>query len=79
MSKAANESMALFHKLSGLLKDKPRAVQGAALAQALAMWLAGHRVPEEREAVLAMHLESVKSMVPICDAMITAALKTKGH
>lgn len=39
------------------------AVQGAALADLLAMWIAGHE-PEVREKLLELHIEGVRALVP---------------
>jgi hypothetical protein len=41
----------------------PPAVQGAALADLLAIWIAGHD-PELREKVLEIHIEGVRALVP---------------
>lgn len=41
----------------------PPPVQGAALADLLAMWIAGHE-PELREKLLELHIEGVRALVP---------------
>jgi hemerythrin len=55
-----------------LLARKPPPVQGAILADLLAMWLAGHFAEDDanatrelREQVLTMHCEYVRKLVPV--------------
>jgi hypothetical protein len=58
--------------LSKYLGGRPTEFQGAVLADLLAIWLAGHHVPDDVEAsrklraeLLAMHLEYVEALVNI--------------
>jgi hypothetical protein len=53
-------------------RGKAPEVQGAALADLLATWLAGHVVPgseadteASREAVLQLHLDAVRRLIPL--------------
>ena len=57
---------------SGLLHGRSGQVQGAALADLLAMWLAGHLIlgdPKKtkrlREEMIAAHLKTVRAMIEI--------------
>jgi hypothetical protein len=65
---------ALVRAAMPLFRGKPKGVQGAALADLLAMWLAGHLDPNDpegektqliREAMLEMHLVAVRALVPL--------------
>lgn len=54
-----------------LLAGLPPHVQGAVLADLLAIWLAGHRIEDDpaettalREKLLTMHLEMVRQLIP---------------
>ena len=65
-------AMQLVDQIRPILAGEDPAVQGAALADLLAMFLAGHVVvgsPEEsesiREAYLAMHIEMVRKLIPL--------------
>lgn len=44
-------------------------VQGAALVELVALLIAGHH-PDSRESVLALHLETVRRMVPVVEREI---------
>jgi hypothetical protein len=57
---------------SALLQGKPPQVQGAALADLLAMWLAGHLIlgdPKKtkrlREGMIAEHMKTVRDLIEI--------------
>ena len=69
---AADEAMALVKKISPLLAGRDANVQGAVLADLLAMWLAGHvqlGEPEQtkrmRELMLEAHIVGVKTLIDI--------------
>jgi hypothetical protein len=54
-----------------LLRGRPAAVQGAALADLTATWLAGHQVSGDpvqtyrfREELLEMHIEAIRNLIP---------------
>jgi hypothetical protein len=60
------EVMETVKSIMPLLKGKPPPVQGAVLADLLAMWLAGHWIPDDpeetreiRAQMLAQHMETV--------------------
>jgi hypothetical protein len=62
----------LVAKIKPLLAGKPPELQGAALADLLAIWLAGHIAPgdpartrEMREHLLAMHVDEVRELIPV--------------
>jgi len=70
--KDADQALDLVRDCSRHFAGKPSDVQGAALADLLALWLAGHvivgnpRATERlRKEVLAMHLKTVWNLVPI--------------
>jgi hypothetical protein len=76
MSKPA-EVMMLVDRIKPLLAGRGPEIQGAVLADLLATWLAGHiKVgdPEETDAMrgelLAMHIDGVRSLIPINAAEI---------
>ena len=62
----------LIEALKPVLAGHPPEVQGAALADCLAMWLAGHHVPGDEDAtrsmraeLLANHCFAVRNLVPV--------------
>jgi hemerythrin len=64
--------MRLLTEVSALLAGRPRHVQGAVLADLLAMWLAGHINARDRgatqtlrEEVLAKQLQTVRELIPV--------------
>jgi hypothetical protein len=68
----AKEVFELVAAIRPLLRGKSAQVQGAALADLLAMWLAGHVIqgdPEEtkrmRETMLELHLVAVRALIDI--------------
>jgi hypothetical protein len=73
----ADATLALVSAISPLLEGKPSQVQGAVLADLLAMWLAGHvnqNNPDKsdriRKKMLDLHLEAVHRLVEINYQMI---------
>jgi hypothetical protein len=70
--KQANEAMAVVKKITPLLKGKDPGVQGAALADLLAIWLAGHFYPDDpqatalaREQMIEAHLVAVRALIEV--------------
>jgi hypothetical protein len=68
----ADEAVALVQAMRPLLMGRPKEVQGAALADLLAIWLAGHVVRGDpaatkrwRADILKVHLKAVRQLVPI--------------
>lgn len=66
------EIIALVALIRPLLAGRRGEVQGAVLADLLAIWLAGHHVAGDAEAtqslraeLLALHLEGVTKLVPV--------------
>jgi hypothetical protein len=59
-----------------LLSGQPAGVQGAVLADLLAIFLAGHRsdtpahTEQVREAALAFHIETVRKLIPVNAALM---------
>lgn len=59
-------------KIAPILAGLPGPIQGAALADLLSMWLAGHTIANSaamtdrlREEILQMHMEAVRELVPV--------------
>jgi hypothetical protein len=62
----------LTGKIRPILAGNPAPVQGAVLADLLALWLAGHAAPDNdgateilRERVLEAHLKTVRELIPV--------------
>lgn len=61
-----------MHRIGPILKGHPSPLQGAALADLLAIWLAGHMIKGNptatdrlREDILALHVEKVRELIPV--------------
>lgn len=65
------EAIAIIAACRPFLARKDPSVAGAALADLLATLVAGH-APEHREALLRMHLEQVRELIPVNDPWKTA-------
>ena len=64
LDRSVDEIAAVTDAIRPLLYGRPREVQGAILADLLAMWLAGH--PSQlRESVLMMHIQAMRPMIAI--------------
>jgi hypothetical protein len=68
----ADEVAATAARIKPLLADKPYAVQGAVLADLLAIWLVGIVCEGDqaatnalRDQLLTMHIDTVRELVPI--------------
>lgn len=61
---AVAESQAIAEAIKPLLAGHHPVIQGAALADLLAIWLAGHP-PEFRQTLLDAHIEAVRDLIPI--------------
>jgi len=68
----AEEVEALVEAVRPLFAGKRPGIQGAALADLLAMWLAGHVIRDDpeaserlREQMLELHLRAVGALVPV--------------
>lgn len=68
----AGEAQRLVRAIGPILAGHASAAQGAALADLLAIWLAGHVAlgdPEAtealREGLLAAHMEAVRGLIPV--------------
>jgi hypothetical protein len=57
------EMLNLSERLKAELAGKPPPVQGAALADMLAIWLAGHHPAEVREELLRNHIGAVRALL----------------
>jgi hypothetical protein len=73
----AEEVEALVEAVRPLFAGKRPEIQGAALADLLAMWLAGHVDPNDRpvteakrEELIEIHLAMVRLLIPINYAML---------
>ena len=68
-------AVAIRNKIAALLAGHPPEVQGAALADLLAFWLAGFEGPnaaDVRAMHLAVHLAQVIALVPVNEEMLHA-------
>lgn len=72
MSEETSRIIAIAKRIKPLLAGEPAEVQGAALADLLAIWLAGHQVEGNAEAtrtlraeLLAHHCSIVRQLVPV--------------
>jgi hypothetical protein len=73
----AGEVARLVESIRPLLAGHPPDVQGAALAELLATWLAGHWIPESaadthelRESLLVTHLSMVRKLTSVNAALL---------
>jgi hypothetical protein len=85
MSDEADEVHDLVEAVSPFFVGKPTQVQGAALADLLAIWLAGHVNRDDpsksariREEMLELHLKAVRALIPINYATLIEP-KLKAH
>jgi hypothetical protein len=60
------EQEAIVAAIKPLLAGQEPAIQGAALAELLAIFLAGHH-PAAREEIRAMHISAVRDLVPVAE------------
>jgi predicted ABC-class ATPase len=79
MSDPTDDVMRLVEEIKPLLAGKSAFIQGAVLADLLAIFLAGHIVPGDqaatnqlREDILSMHIEQVRELVPVNAELYTA-------
>jgi hypothetical protein len=83
----ALESITLTQKIRTMLEGKPPEMQGAVLADLLAMWVAGHvdALSQDdskgvRELILQVHLEAVRGLIPVNYKLyIEPQLKMRKH
>ena len=75
----ADEVVDLVQILRPLFVDKPKEVQGAALADLVSIWLAGHVVRGDpaaterwRNSILDLHVEVVRELTPINYQLLVA-------
>jgi len=77
-NESAIQAQTLSQRIAEVLCGNPPEVQGAALADALAFWLAGHQMEDAQElaqlraGLLDLHVERVKVLLPINDEIIKA-------
>jgi hypothetical protein len=76
--KDSRKAEALARQCYPIFKGQDPDVVAAALAELLAVLLAGHFVPGDpadtqamRDGILALHIETVKKLVPVMEAMHT--------
>ena len=67
----SEEAVGIAARCHPLLAGHHPAIQGAALADLLATWLAGHDA-DLREAMLDAHIHIVRELVPINEALFRA-------
>ena len=61
---SSHEVLRLVDRIKRILVGQPPALQGAALAECLALWLAGHPLAA-REDLLTMHIATVRLLTPL--------------
>jgi hypothetical protein len=66
---ATRRALAIAECCKPCLAGEDPSIQGAALAELLALFLAGH-APELREVILEAHIEVVRALVPINSKII---------
>lgn len=66
----AIEVMELVEQIKPILAGKHPSIQGAALADCLAIWLAGYYPKEMRDNLLKMHLEHVAELVELLPVIL---------
>lgn len=79
---AAHEVVALVDQIRPILHGRGEMIQGAVLADLLAMWLAGHVGPDAealRAELLAMHIDAVRKLIPVNEVMLLQSLRAAGH
>ena len=78
-SKMASQAMELSReislKLQPMLKGHPPELQGAVLADLLAIFLVGH-APQIREEILRVHLQAMRPLIAVNEKIIFGG---KGH
>lgn len=62
---SASRVLELVERIKPILAGQDPREQGAALAELLSLWLAGHRPPELREALLTHHIEAVRALMAV--------------
>lgn len=80
-----NDVGVLVDRIRPILAHRNPAIQSAALADLLALYIAGHQATEGdknaldelREEVLAMHMQLVRDLIPANDAFIKDRMKRK--
>jgi hypothetical protein len=81
MTSDLKRTLQLSASIHPLLSGHPPQVQGAALANLMATWLAGHYADSDgetdqlRETLLAEHIEAVRRMIPVEAAAIHGATR----
>ena len=73
----ANEVPLLVEQIGALLARRHEAIQGAVLADLLAIWLAGHFPAEIREVLLEAHLNTVRALIVPNEKIILERLGMK--
>jgi len=73
---AQEQSVRIVERIKPILSGAHPAVVGVALAELVAIFIAGHQVDREaHEGLLALHAETVRDLVPIIEASINADMK----
>ncbi len=74
-----NEIDSIVDAIRPILAGHPPDLQGAALADLLAIWLAGHIIPGQpaktkalRKRLLTMHVAIVRELIPVSEAMFVS-------
>ena len=66
-SDLAFEADIIFKRIKPMLAGRPSHVQSAVLGQLMAMWLAGHFPPKDRDELLDQWVKLVRDLVPVIE------------
>ena len=68
---ADDQHVALVDRARPIFAGQHPAVIGSALAELVAIWLAGHQVSrEDHQQLLELHVETVRDLLPVVEAEI---------
>jgi acyl transferase domain-containing protein len=76
---------ALVEAIRPILAGQPSPAIGAALGELVAMFIAGHFSGDRadtdnfRESMISAHVNLVRALVPVCEAVILAAKRKESH
>jgi len=82
----ALETQELVAQIKPILFGRRSEVQGAALADLVSLWVAGHLIPGDpvetehfRQFILEQHIDGVLALIPASEAEILAAIQPEGN
>lgn len=66
INEAVQRARLLIEKVRPLFANQGPEVQGPALVELVALFVAGH-APQERDALLTLHVDTVRTLVPVIE------------